>query len=520
MESRIAWPPTATRASARRRKHERQAGSAQPPAAEPTAVHELQSILDEEIGQLPEIDREPFVLCCLEGRSGEEVAARLGVAPDDSRQPAQPRPQGAARAPGAAGGVSGGSADGHGAHRPGDGRRAEVVTEFNSPGGDVHRRGTDPQGPGARGRRRPCRRSESHHAAEQDQVGALGGCWWSGWPGPSLLALARAERRAARRGKEQASRQSEKEQPAKAKPAEDDQQAEVTARVIGDDDRPIAGAEVSVWSFGDTKPGDTRATSGKDGRFRLKLRPSERERETRVIVRAKGHVPDWAAARPGAKELTLRLSKTDVPIEGQVLDLEGKPIAGATVAVGWVDKPADGGDLKSWIESWKGPGEKRPAPKARACRSSGRRWLVWDQSGRAAGLGHDRQGREVPARGHRPRAHRLRRSGGAGHRVDELPRPDAGRRRQGGDRTPADLLREVQAPRRPEQADRRHGARQEDRQAAGGHPRRGGRHAARRARRLQAAAHADRQGRQVPHRRRSASTTSTMSAQRARRTST
>src|SRR5262245_56217021 len=50
-----------SRAAGRRRKHERQAGSAaqQPPSAEPTAVHELQAILDEEIGRLPEIDREP-----------------------------------------------------------------------------------------------------------------------------------------------------------------------------------------------------------------------------------------------------------------------------------------------------------------------------------------------------------------------------------------------------------------------------------------------------------------------------
>jgi hypothetical protein len=69
------------------------------------------------------------------------------------------------------------------------------------------------------------------------------------------------------------------------------------------------------------------------------------------VAIAKGNAPDWEGlGKPdGPGEVTLRLAKDDVPIKGRVVDLEGRPVAGARILVGAVAKRADGGDLKTWI---------------------------------------------------------------------------------------------------------------------------------------------------------------------------
>jgi RNA polymerase sigma factor (sigma-70 family) len=71
---------TVCRAAVRRHKYEEQAmpRAASNPAWE-AAWREVQVVLDEEIQRLPSKYREPFVLCCLEGQSRSEAAARLGL---------------------------------------------------------------------------------------------------------------------------------------------------------------------------------------------------------------------------------------------------------------------------------------------------------------------------------------------------------------------------------------------------------------------------------------------------------
>src|SRR5262249_45945478 len=70
----------ARRATRRRTTHERQAPAAGPPdRGNRAALREVCLILEEEISCLPGASREPFVLCCLQGLSCAEVAARLNL---------------------------------------------------------------------------------------------------------------------------------------------------------------------------------------------------------------------------------------------------------------------------------------------------------------------------------------------------------------------------------------------------------------------------------------------------------
>ncbi len=68
----------ARRQRACREHHERQATAREETAGPDLAWRELQGMLDEELGRLPQRYREPFVLCCLEGRGRREAAAQLG----------------------------------------------------------------------------------------------------------------------------------------------------------------------------------------------------------------------------------------------------------------------------------------------------------------------------------------------------------------------------------------------------------------------------------------------------------
>jgi RNA polymerase sigma factor (sigma-70 family) len=71
---------TAKRAASRRHAHESRARAALP--ADPSweaAWREVQAVLDEEIGRLPDRLRAPFLLCHLEGHSRAEAARQLGL---------------------------------------------------------------------------------------------------------------------------------------------------------------------------------------------------------------------------------------------------------------------------------------------------------------------------------------------------------------------------------------------------------------------------------------------------------
>jgi protocatechuate 3,4-dioxygenase beta subunit len=130
-------------------------------------------------------------------------------------------------------------------------------------------------------------------------------------------------------------------------------------RVLGPDGRPFAGAEIFLippWVYIDRPaPSPVYATSGPDGRFQFKAPRAKFAiyQETTLVVTATGHGAGWLDVDLRAKkdDLTLRLVK-DVPVAGQVVDLEGRPIQGVTVRVLRI-RAAQGDDLRPWLAALK-----------------------------------------------------------------------------------------------------------------------------------------------------------------------
>jgi RNA polymerase sigma factor (sigma-70 family) len=116
---------------------------------------------------------------------------------------------------------------------------------------------------------------------------------------------------------------------------------EVSGRVLGPDGKPVKGARISTRVYKAGKQEDKpRGTSGADGAFRFTLRlprpeaPYSYGPSFQVMVQAEGLPPTWAwPATPGQKvAMTLRLVP-DVTIRGRIVDLNGKPVAGAKLRI-------------------------------------------------------------------------------------------------------------------------------------------------------------------------------------------
>ncbi len=155
-----------------------------------------------------------------------------------------------------------------------------------------------------------------------------------------------------------------------AKP-DSDTPKEVTyaGRVVRPDDKPVAGAKLYALYYTPRElPVPQRATSDKDGSFRFTVEGKEFDRivsarpwdEVVVFAVADGYGLGFPVIRPDAPpshtDLTVRLVK-DEPITARVLDLQGKPVAGATVVVRQFWWPSQGEDLTAFVETLKKNGE-------------------------------------------------------------------------------------------------------------------------------------------------------------------
>ena len=141
----------------------------------------------------------------------------------------------------------------------------------------------------------------------------------------------------------------------------------IQGRVLDPDGKPVTGGQLYLsprWPNSlnsELARYPVRATTAADGRFTFQVARSEYaalggERISsflQVIATAKGYGPDWAKIDPEAKsELTLRLVKDDVPLTGRVLDLQGRPVAGADVRLLALETTPEE-DLTSYLKGWK-----------------------------------------------------------------------------------------------------------------------------------------------------------------------
>jgi hypothetical protein len=142
---------------------------------------------------------------------------------------------------------------------------------------------------------------------------------------------------------------------AKARAAEGDR-VTYGGRVLGPEGRPVAGAKLyatlPTYNSWEPSPLPVCGTTGRDGRFRFTLPKAKFGNNfVDLAATAANHGPGWVQVTVGGGEdLTIRLVDDDGPITGQIVDLQGKPVAGATLRVLRIQAaPRD--DLGPWLEA-------------------------------------------------------------------------------------------------------------------------------------------------------------------------
>jgi RNA polymerase sigma factor (sigma-70 family) len=194
----------------------------------------------------------------------------------------------------------------------------------------------------------------------------------------------------------------QKPAPAPAKPLaanEQEDRVEVSGRVVDSGGKPLAGAKLFLCERAGKSVAPQPTTDG-GGRFHFAL-PGTAEWRF-ILASADGLGLDWVLLRPteASHDLTLRLP-ADVPVHGKVVDLEGRPVTGATVRIVELTTTESGSldeFLKQWAadkeKAWTGPVfrllTERPLMSPEALRHVRAATTGPDGTFRLTGIGRDR----------------------------------------------------------------------------------------------------------------------------------
>lgn len=121
----------------------------------------------------------------------------------------------------------------------------------------------------------------------------------------------------------------------------------VTGRVLDAAGQPVPKAAIYLFGRRISRAKATAervATADAEGRFRCEVPPAARLLGASLVAVAPGSAPGWVSLAGPPGEKTIRFAE-DLPIRGRLLDLEGKPVGGATVRLLSVGE-SDDGDLQ------------------------------------------------------------------------------------------------------------------------------------------------------------------------------
>ncbi len=343
------------RTEARKRARENRLRTMRPPLSPSPSWDDVQCVLDEEIQRLPTAFRAAFVLCVLDGKTGPRAAGELGIA-EGTVSSRVARAKQLLRMRLSRRGIELGTLLAALAVAESAGS-AMSVTKLSGPtllaiaNGDV----------GALSPRVASLAAAMTRASAVAKLKLVSALLVSAGLVVGLVQQVIGKPGVSTRFSEtvvpEPVMQSRPAEPvAKARNYDDAASVTFSGRVLGPGGKPVCGAKLYITLARGTNhpmPSSKFATSGADGSFSFKVPRSEfADRAATVAATAADLGVGWVnvGANGPKHDLTIRLADDDRPIIGRIVDLQGKPIMGATVRLMQI-YAAKGENLEPWLEA-------------------------------------------------------------------------------------------------------------------------------------------------------------------------